>query len=208
MDNLEFDKSTNKLAIVIGIGGAGGNFLQYMYNNNKYKEAIDFYAINSDSIALSALKIPQSNKLLIGIQGISAQRADPEIGKQAAIESAESVISILNSDNYQFAFIVAGMGGGTGTGAGPVIAKLCKSMGIYTIAICTTPFSFEGNLKQKQATEGINNLKENVDNITVVSYDDIDSSLSIAEAFRTFDRMFLDVIYKQINDYLCGNFSN
>ena len=199
MNNLKVDVPANKLAIIIGAGGAGGNILQYIYHHNQYGEEIDCCALDTDRHVLSALEIPLSNKLLIGGKGAGAG-ADPEKGKQAAIESAEAIIKKINSGNYKFAFVITGMGGGTGTGAAPVVAELCRSMGIYTIAICSTPFSFEDYSRHRQATEGIDNLKQHVDTITVFSNDSIinpDSSLTVPEAFNAADKIFyipIDII--------------
>jgi|GEM_PF-896858 len=190
MEKFEFPK----FAIIIGVGGAGCNVLSYIYKNCNY-DSIDFFALNTDMQALSALEIPLSAKLLIGenITHGNGAGADTEKGRLSAMESAVFIKNKLKSNDYSLAFIVAGMGGGTGTGAAPIIANICKSMDIYTIAICSKPFSFEGYLRQKQANEGINKLKQNVDNIAIFSNDNIinsNSFITIFDAFKTSDEIF------------------
>lgn len=201
---MEVSKITNsyKSAIIIGVGDAGSNILNYIYKHSCYKDDIDFFALNTDMQGLSALEIPLSNKLLIGedITHRAGAGADPEKGRLSATGSSIWIENKLKSGHYPVAFIIAGMGGGTGTGAAPIIAKLCKNLGIYTIAICSTPFYFEGILRQKQATEGINKLKQNVDNIAIFSNDNIvnsNSSITLSDAFIASNKIFyipIDVI--------------
>lgn len=184
-----------KFALVIGIGGAGGNILSYLYDRFLNESSIDCLALNTDIQALDNLKLPVLNKYLIGerhTRGMGAG-ADPDKGKMAAIESRNLIQNIIKSNHYSVVFIIAGMGGGTGTGAAPVVAELCYRMGFFTFAICSTPFSFEGNLRQRQAAEGIAKLKPFVDNIAIFSNDNIINSLdsvSFYDAFKISDRYF------------------
>jgi len=184
----------NKFAIIIGVGGAGCNALSYIYKNCTYED-IDFFALDTDRRALSAGEIPLSAKLLIGkniTHGNSAD-TDPEKGRLAAMESSELIKNKLEPNHYELAFIVTGMGGGTGTGAAPIIADICRSMNIYTIAICSTPFSFEGHLKRRRANEGVVKLKQSVDNIAIFSNDDSmnsDALVTASDAFNASDATF------------------
>ncbi len=193
--------------LLIGIGGAGNNILHHIYTKIKHCANIDFLALNTDMQALKALSIPLSDKLLMGeslTRGLGAG-ADPRKGKDAAIESSLFIQKKINQQNYKIAFIITGMGGGTGTGASPIIAKLCKNTGIYTIAICSTPFSFEGILRQKQATIGIEELKNEVDNIAIFSNDNIINSqtdITLSNAFSLSDEIFytpIEIILSTIN---------
>lgn len=197
MEILDFSNNlkVNKFALVIGIGGAGGNVLSYIYKKHKSNDIVDFLALNTDMQALSALEIPLLSKFLIGesITRGNGAGADPEKGQLSAVESSKFIQNILKSNHYKIAFIIAGMGGGTGTGAAPIIAEICKKIGIYTIGICSTPFSFEGYLRQKQAAEGIERLKKNVDNIAIFSNDNIINSavsVTISDAFSVSDEIF------------------
>lgn len=185
---------SEKLALVIGVGGAGGNILSDLYERMD-DPGIDYLALNTDTQALDNLKLPVLNKLLIGerlTQG-AGTGADPNKGKLAAIESRKLIQNMIKSNHYRIVFIIAGMGGGTGTGAAPVIAELCHDMGLFTFAICSTPFSFEGNLRQRQAADGIARMKSVVDNITIFSNDNIINSIdsvSFCDAFKISDRYF------------------
>lgn len=191
----EFSMKEDKFALIIGIGGAGGNILSHLYDRLLNEAGIDYLALNTDMQALNNLKLPVLNKYLIGerhTQG-SGAGADPEKGRKAAIESRHLIQTIIKSNRYHIVFIIAGMGGGTGTGASPVVAELCRSMNLYTFAICSTPFSFEGTLRQRQATEGIARLKPFVNNIAIFSNDNIINSLesvTFSDAFKISDRYF------------------
>lgn len=187
------NNAKNKLALVIGVGGGGCNALQHIYSENK-SDAIDFFAINTDIQALNNLKIPLQQRLLIG-ENLTEGRgagANPSQGELAAIESL-SIIKQFLKKNYKIVFILAGMGGGTGTGASPIIAKACKELDILTIAVLSTPFTFEGNLRQKQARQGINALKKYTDSIFLFSNDNIlnyYSTFKLSEAFKYSDSIF------------------
>lgn len=167
---IEFDLPKGKSSIikVIGMGGGGSNAVNYMYEQGI--EGVDFIICNTDSQALAESPIP--NKVHLGpnlTQGLGAG-ANPEIGRQATEESMEELRKILEV-NTKMVFITAGMGGGTGTGGGPIVAKICKDLGILTVGIVTSPFSYEGKRRMKQAEEGIKNLKDHVDTLLVISND-------------------------------------
>ena len=204
--------NSNKFAIIIGIGRAGCNVLNYIYKNCNYN-GIDFFALSTDMQILSALEIPLSSKLLIGenITHGNGAADNPEKGRLSAMESAEFIENKLESNHYKLAFIVTGMGGGTGTGAAPIIANICKSMGIYTIAICSMPFSFEGQRKIRQALEGIDKLENNVNNIAIVSNEKIinsNSSFTISDVFKTSDELFYIPIDTILSSLMTTGYKN
>jgi len=168
MTNLDFDMPQNQSSSikVIGVGGGGSNAVNYMYE--KGIRGVDFVVCNTDQQALDDSPVP--NKIQLGVsvtKGLGAG-ADPLHGKFAAEENISDVIAVLES-NTEMVFINAGMGGGTGTGAAPVIAKAAKEMGILTVAIVTIPFEFEGELRMTQAKEGLEELKPHVDSLIVIN---------------------------------------
>ena len=168
MANLDFDMPQNQASSikVIGVGGGGSNAVNYMYE--KGIRGVDFVVCNTDQQALDDSPVP--NKIQLGVsvtEGLGAG-ADPLRGKFAAEENIEDVIALLEC-NTKMVFINAGMGGGTGTGAAPVIAKAAKDMDILTVAIVTIPFVFEGELRMSQAKEGIEELKQHVDSLIVIN---------------------------------------
>lgn len=149
---------------VVGVGGGGGNAVNRMIQNDV--RGVDFVAINTDAQVLRLSKAEtrlQIGKLLT--RGLGAG-ADPEIGRQAAEESEDDIREILRGSDM--VFITAGMGGGTGTGAAPVVAKIAKELGCLTVGIVTKPFTFEGRKRQQQAIEGLKRLKPLVDTLVVV----------------------------------------
>lgn len=167
-DALEFDLPKNPPAVikVIGVGGGGGNAVNHM--STLGIRGVDFFVCNTDNQALLSSPVP--NKIQLGrslTEGLGAG-ANPEVGRQAAEESAEEVMELLGN-NTKMVFITAGMGGGTGTGAAPVIARLAKEAGILTVGILTTPFQFEGSSRLKQAEEGIEQMRKNVDSLIVIN---------------------------------------
>lgn len=173
---------------VIGIGGGGGNAISSMITSNNI-QGVDFVAINTDAQAL--LRNPSTTKLQIGeifTKGLGSG-GDPETGKQAAEESAEKIKDML--DGSDMVFLTAGMGGGTGTGATPVVAALAKEVGALTVAVVTKPFSFEGTRRMVSAEEGIEELKDKVDTLITIPnqriIDVIDRKLSLLEAFKVAD---------------------
>lgn len=148
---------------VIGVGGAGCNAVNNMFNQKI--QGCSFYVCNTDSQALS--KSPVPNRIQLGKQGYGAG-CDPIKGRNAALESQDTIDQILDKDT-QMVFVTAGMGGGTGTGAAPVIAKIAKDKGILTIAVITMPFSNEGDKAMTRAVDGINELEKNVDSMLIIN---------------------------------------
>ena len=166
MGRYEIDTDDNRVVNikVIGVGGGGGNAVNRMVRCNI--KDVEFVAINSDKPALS--KSSATQKILIGektTKGMGAG-AKPEIGMKAAEESRESITDVLQG--AEMVFITAGMGGGTGTGAAPIVAKMAKDMGILTVGVVTTPFAFEGKRRMDQAKAGIDELAQYVDSIMVI----------------------------------------
>lgn len=186
---LEFDVDVNSFASikVIGIGGAGNNAVNRMIAAGL--KGIEFYSINTD---LQALNMSQStNKLQIGeklTKGLGAG-ANPDIGKKAAEESIEDIKKIL--EGADMVFVTAGMGGGTGTGAAPIVAQISKELGILTVGVVTRPFGFEGKIRKIQAEKGLLDLRENVDTLVTIPNDRllqiVDKKASIIDAFRIAD---------------------
>jgi cell division protein FtsZ len=181
--------ATPSIIKVIGVGGGGSNAVRYMYS--KGIKDVDFIVCNTDVQALNTNEVP--TKLQIGAsltEGLGAG-ANPEVGREAALESKEE-ISELFSHNTKMLFITAGMGGGTGTGAAPVIAKIAKDLGILTVAIVTYPFSFEGKRKKEHAEEGLSALRESCDTVLVISNDKLRETygnLKMSEAFSQADNI-------------------
>ena len=168
MIHFDLPKEQSSILKVIGIGGGGSNAVNYMYSQNI--DGVNFIICNTDAQAIANSKVP--NKVQLGphlTQGLGAG-ANPEIGREATEESLEEIKRILEV-NTKMAFITAGMGGGTGTGGAPIIAKICKDLGILTVGIVTTPFAYEGKKRIAQAEEGINKLKDHVDTLLVISND-------------------------------------
>ncbi|SEB66717.1 cell division protein FtsZ [Tenacibaculum sp. MAR_2009_124] len=167
-DNISFDmpKTQSNAIKVIGVGGGGSNAVNHMYN--KQIHGVDFVICNTDAQALENSPIP--NKIQLGAHltsGLGAG-ANPEVGAQAAAESIQEIQQMLNT-HTKMVFITAGMGGGTGTGAAPIIAKIAKDMDILTVGIVTMPFQFEGRMRSKQAQLGIDELRSHVDSLIVIN---------------------------------------
>ncbi|MEZ4811592.1 MAG: cell division protein FtsZ [Allomuricauda sp.] len=167
-DNIAFDLPKNKSNVikVIGVGGGGSNAINHMFQAGI--NGVDFVICNTDAQALQNSSVP--NKIQLGVsltEGLGAG-ANPEVGEQAALESMED-IKVMLEQNTKMAFITAGMGGGTGTGAAPIIAKLAKEMDVLTVGIVTIPFQFEGAMRNKQAQLGIEKLRANVDSLIVIN---------------------------------------
>ncbi len=187
MIHFEIPKNQSSIIKVIGVGGGGGNAVNYMHNLGI--EGVDFVICNTDSQALALS--PVANKVQLGphlTQGLGAG-ANPEIGKQASEESIEDISKILKV-NTRMAFITAGMGGGTGTGGAPVVSKICRDLGILTVGIVTTPFTYEGRKRMKQAQEGIDRMREHVDTILIISNDKLRQqfgNLPFTQAFAKAD---------------------
>ncbi len=167
-DNIAFDLPKNKSNVikVIGVGGGGSNAINHMFQAGI--NGVDFVICNTDAQALQNSGIP--NKIQLGVsltEGLGAG-ANPEVGEQAALESMEEIKGMLEQTT-KMAFITAGMGGGTGTGAAPIIAKVAREMDILTVGIVTIPFQFEGAMRNKQAQAGIEKLRANVDSLIVIN---------------------------------------
>ncbi|WP_338409717.1 cell division protein FtsZ [uncultured Flavobacterium sp.] len=166
--NISFDlpKNQSNVIKVIGVGGGGSNAINHMFKQGI--KGVDFIICNTDAQALENSPVP--NKIQLGVnltEGLGAG-ANPEVGQQAAIESVEVIEKMLGS-NTKMIFITAGMGGGTGTGAAPVIAQLAKERDILTVGIVTIPFQFEGKVRQEQAIQGIEKLRKQVDSLIVIN---------------------------------------
>ena len=167
-DNILFDmpKSQSNTIKVIGVGGGGSNAVNHMFQQDI--KGVDFVICNTDAQALESSSIP--NKIQLGVDltsGLGAG-ANPEVGASAAKESIEEIQQMLGAQT-KMVFITAGMGGGTGTGAAPIIAKIAKDMDILTVGIVTMPFQFEGRMRSKQAQTGIDTLRSNVDSLIVIN---------------------------------------
>lgn len=166
--SFDLPKGNSSIIKVIGVGGGGNNALKHMYERGIH--GVDFVICNTDSQTLD--NNPVANKVQLGVtitEGLGAG-ADPEVGEKAAIESIEEIKASMGQ-NTKMVFITAGMGGGTGTGAAPVIAKVAKDMGILTVGIVTVPFSFEGKRRLEQADLGLDKLRNNVDSLIVINND-------------------------------------
>ena len=165
---IQFDlpKNQSNVIKVIGVGGGGSNAINHMFNQGI--KGVDFVICNTDSQALNSSGVP--NKIQLGVnltEGLGAG-ANPEIGEKAAIESLDDIKAMLNS-NTKMVFITAGMGGGTGTGAAPIIAKMAMELDILTVGIVTTPFQFEGKIRNSQAHSGIEKFRNVVDSLVVIN---------------------------------------
>lgn len=166
--SFDLPKGNSSIIKVIGVGGGGNNALKHMYEKGIH--GVDFVICNTDAQTLD--NNPISTKVQLGVaitEGLGAG-ADPEVGEKAAIESMDEIKAVLGQ-NTKMVFITAGMGGGTGTGAAPVIAKIAKEMGILTIGIVTVPFSFEGKRRLDQAEMGLEKFRNNVDSLIVINND-------------------------------------
>ncbi len=186
---MKFDLPQDHSSIikVIGVGGGGSNAVNHMYKQGI--KGVDFIVCNTDQQALDVSPVPL--KIVLGVSLTKGRGAGslPEVGKNAAIENIEEVKALL-SKNTEMVFITAGLGGGTGTGAAPIIAQAAKEMGILTVGIVTIPFGFEGKKRKLQADEGLNALKQNVDTLLVISNDklrEIYGNLKVTEAFGHAD---------------------
>jgi cell division protein FtsZ len=198
MDDLKYEllEETRKGARikVIGIGGGGSNAVGRMYEEGL--DGVEFYIMNTDSQALAASSVP--NKIQIGARvtdGLGAG-SDPAIGRQAALEDTERILSIL--EGADLVFITAGLGGGTGAGAAPVVATLAKQLDALTIAIVTKPFTFEGGKRMRQAERSVNDLASSVDILTTIPNDRLltiaPKGTSMAHAFRLADDLLRQAV--------------
>jgi len=204
MIDFDIPKQKSSIIKVIGVGGGGGNAVNHMFGQKI--ENVDFIICNTDAQALENSAIP--NRIQLGphlTQGLGAG-ANPSIGRQATEESLEEIKRILEV-NTKMAFVCAGMGGGTGTGGAPIIAKICQDLGILTVGIVTTPFSFEGPRRRGQAENGIKELEPHVDTLLVISNDKLrmqHKNLKMREAFGKADDV-LSTAAKCITDIINSN---
>lgn len=190
-DNILFDmpKSKSNTIKVIGVGGGGSNAVNHMFRQDI--KGVDFIICNTDAQALENSPVP--NKIQLGANltsGLGAG-ANPEVGEQAAKESIKEIQQMLNTQTKMI-FITAGMGGGTGTGAAPIIAKIAKDMDILTVGIITMPFQFEGRMRSKQAQIGIDQLRGNVDSLIVINNNklrEVYGNLGFKEGFSKADEV-------------------
>lgn len=189
MMQFELPQEESSIIKVIGVGGGGSNAVNHMFRLGI--KGVDFIICNTDKQALS--KSPVPHKIQLGnslTRGLGAG-AKPEVGRDSALESIEEIKTILK-DNTEMVFITAGLGGGTGTGAAPVIASIAKELGILTVGIVTIPFSFEGKKRREQAEKGLEEMKKYVDTLIVIGNDklrDIYGSLKMTEAFAHADNV-------------------
>lgn len=188
---MQFNMTKGKSAIikVIGVGGGGSNAVNNMFE--KGIVGVDFAVMNTDNQALDLS--PVTNKIQLGPTLTEGRGAGnkPTIGREASIESEEEIKTLFNDDT-KMVFITAGMGGGTGTGAAPIIAKVARELDILTVGIITMPFTFEGRRRQKQGYEGLEELKKNVDTLIIISNDklrEIHGNLSLTAAFSQADNI-------------------
>ncbi len=185
----ELPQEESSIIKVIGVGGGGSNAVNHMFRLGI--KGVDFIICNTDKQALS--KSPVPHKIQLGnslTRGLGAG-AKPEIGRDSALESIDDIKNLLK-DNTEMVFITAGLGGGTGTGAAPVIASIAKELGILTVGIVTIPFSFEGKKRREQAEKGLEEMKKYVDTLIVIGNDklrDIYGSLKMTEAFAHADNV-------------------
>jgi len=200
---MKFDLPKDQASIikVFGVGGGGSNAVNHMYNQGI--KGVDFVICNTDAQALDQSPIP--NKIQLGTtltEGLGAG-ANPEVGKNAAIEDVEAIKAILQN-NTKMVFITAGMGGGTGTGAAPVIAEAARDLDILTVGIVTVPFSFEGRRRKQQAEDGIEALRKSVDTLLIINNDKLRmmyGNLKMGEAFAKADDI-LTVAAKGISEII------
>ena len=176
--------------MVVGVGGAGGNAVNHMWNLGI--RGVTFMVCNTDQQALD--KSPVELKIRLGAEGLGAGN-DPENGRRAAVESLPEIRQHLEEAGTRMLFITAGMGGGTGTGASPVIAKLAKEMGLLTVAIVTSPLAVEGKIRYEQAFRGIEELRQNVDSLLIINNENI---------LEIYGRLSLKQAFGKADDILCS----
>lgn len=186
---MEFDlpKENSSIIKVIGVGGGGSNAVNHMYNQGII--GVDFIVCNTDKQALDISPVPYKIQLGPSLTDGRGAGSIPEIGKNAAVENIEEIRQLL-SNNTKMVFVTAGMGGGTGTGAAPVIAGVAKEMGILTVGIVTVPFSFEGRRRRQQAEDGLDAMRKSVDALLIINNErlrEVTGNLTIGNAFAQAD---------------------
>ena len=190
MSEIKAPKTDGSIIMVVGVGGAGGNAVNHMWNLGI--RGVTFMVCNTDQQALD--KSPVELKIRLGAEGLGAGN-DPENGRRAAVESLPEIRQHLEEAGTRMLFITAGMGGGTGTGASPVIAKLAKEMGLLTVAIVTSPLAVEGKIRYEQAFRGIEELRQNVDSLLIINNDNI---------LEIYGRLSLKQAFGKADDILCS----
>ncbi len=190
MSEISVAQKAGSMITVMGVGGAGGNAVNHMWEMGI--NGVDFIVCNTDQQALDISNV--ENKVRLGREGLGAGN-DPEEGRRAAIETLEEIRTRLEALNCRMLFITAGMGGGTGTGASPVVAKLAKEMNILTVAIVTSPLLVEGNIRYNQAMKGIEELRENVDSLLILNNENI---------LELYGRLPLKEAFYKADDILCS----
>lgn len=201
--NLNFDLPKEKSSIikVIGVGGGGSNAVNHMYNFGI--RGVDFVVCNTDEQALLASPVPIKIQLGADLTEGRGAGSIPEVGKNAAIENLEDVRTVL-AQNTKMVFITAGMGGGTGTGAAPIIAQAAREMGVLTVGIVTMPFAFEGRKRREQAEKGLDDMRKQVDTLLVISNEklrEIHGNLTMSAAFGKADDV-LSIAAKSIAEII------
>ncbi len=190
------DAKTEESAVikVIGVGGGGSNAVQHMLSASI--EGVDFVCANTDAQALKSCAVPVTLQMGVGITKGLGAGANPEIGRQAAQEDLEHIREVLQGADM--VFITAGMGGGTGTGAAPVVAQLAREMGILTVAVVTKPFPFEGKKRMEVANNGIRELSQNVDSLITIPNEKLlavlGKSASLLDAFKAANDVLLGAV--------------
>ena len=190
MSEIKAPKTDGSIIMVVGVGGAGGNAVNHMWNLGI--RGVTFMVCNTDQQALD--KSPVEQKIRLGAEGLGAGN-DPETGRRAAVESLPEIRQHLEEAGTRMLFITAGMGGGTGTGASPVIAKLAKEMGLLTVAIVTSPLAVEGKIRYEQAFRGIEELRQNVDSLLIINNENI---------LEIYGRLSLKQAFGKADDILCS----
>ena len=200
---IQFDIPTDATSIikVIGVGGGGSNAVNHMYRQGI--KGVEFVVCNTDQQALDISPVPIKIQLGPGLTQGRGAGSIPEVGKQAAVENIDELRRIMNPDT-KMVFITAGMGGGTGTGAAPIIAGVAREMGVLTVGIVTIPFAFEGRKRKQQAELGLEEMKKNVDALLIICNDklrDIYGNLNLTKAFGHADDV-LTVAAKSIAEII------
>src|SRR5205085_7042328 len=188
---MEFDllRDNESIIKVIGIGGGGSKAVNHMYRQGS--KGVEFVVCNTDAQALETSPVPQKIQLGASLTEGRGAGAIPEVGRNAAIENIDDIRKLLLA-NTRMVFITAGMGGGTGTGAAPIIAQTAREMGILTVGIVTMPFEFEGKRRRQQADEGIELLRQSVDSIIIIRNQklrEMFGNLNLTEAFSHADNI-------------------
>ena len=189
MMKFDLPQDNSSIIKVFGVGGGGSNAVNHMYNQGIV--GVDFIVCNTDRQALDISPVPFKVQLGPALTEGRGAGMLPEVGMQAAIENIEEIRELL-SKNTKMVFVTAGMGGGTGTGAAPVIAQVAKDLGILTVGIVTVPFNFEGRKRRQQAEEGLDKMRQNVDTLLIINNErlrEFGKNMSLTDAFSHADNI-------------------